>query len=45
MGTFDVDVSELTVPSGHLKTGMAQHPLQAKDIATISQESDGSGMA
>ena len=45
MSMLDIDIGELTVPSGHLQAGVSQHPLQAKDITTISQESHGSGMA
>jgi len=45
MRTLDINSGKLTVPSGHLQTGMSQHPLQAKDIAAVPQEFHGCRMA
>lgn len=38
MGMLHIDISQLTVPSGHFQAGMSEHPLQTEDIATVAQE-------
>ena len=38
MGSFDINIGQLTVPPGHFQAGMPQHLLQAKDITAVAQE-------